>query len=258
MANMEPGTVTIALSDTSRGYEITPERVPLPVLSAFAKEVQDFLKGGGKDVDIAAIEVSVKHGSLAIQADRIYSDSLLADLKTLAATQDLSKVSKKRREIIRKWQEHAFRVKDFAIRIASPWAGREVVVSNKTDFREVESSRVVSVERYIRGEILDLGGITDSNAHIKLPDGQKLTIKTDRELIRAESRNLVYHEVHLRIRAKLNLDSGQLSEPELISFIDYEPKFDPEKFAEAVKKGREAWRDVGDPAEWVRSIRGEN
>ena len=255
---MDPGTVTIAIRDKSRGYEVTPERVPLTVLSAFSKDVQDFIKGPGKDIDMASVEVSVRHGSLAIHAEHINSASLFADIRALSSSTDLAKVSKKRREIVRKWQEQAHRVKDFVVRIVSPWADTDIVVSNDTDYREAQSPRIVSVERYIKGEILDLGGITDSNAHIRLPDGQKLTIKTDRELIRSEPRNLVYHEVHLRIRAKLDLDTGRLSDPELISFVDYEPKFDPDKFAKAVSKGREAWRDVGDPAEWVSSIRGED
>ncbi|WP_239501049.1 hypothetical protein [Achromobacter insolitus] len=257
--DMEPATVTIALSDKSRGYEISPERVPLPVLTAFSKDVQDFIKGAGKDIDVSSIEVSVQHGSLAIQADHVNSPSLQSDLRTLASTQDLTRlVSKKRRDIVRKWQEQASKAKSFIVKIASPWSNNAIVISNETAYKEAESSKLVTVERYIKGEILDLGGITDSNAHIKLPDGQKLTIKTDRELIRAESRNLVYHVVHLRIRAKLDLDTGLLSDPELISFVDYEPKFDAAGFDEAVRKGREAWRGIGAPHEWVRSVRGDD
>ncbi|MVW80203.1 hypothetical protein [Bordetella sp. 02P26C-1] len=255
---MEADTVTIAFRDKSRGYEISPDRVPLTFLTAVSKDVQDFIKGPGKDIDMAEVEVCIRHGSLAIQSGHVVSASLVADIQALSRSTDLAKVSKRRREIVRKWQERAHRVKGFVVRIATPWTGNDILVSGETNYREARSSRVVTVERYIKGEILDLGGVTDSNAHIKLPDGQKLTIKTDRELIRSEPRNLVYREVHLRIRAKLDLDTQKLSDPELISFVDYEPKFDPNRFAEAVRKGREAWRDVGDPAEWVRSIRGEN
>lgn len=256
---MEPTTVTIALSDNSRGYEISPDRVPLSVLTSFSKDVQDFIKGAGKDIDPASVEVRIQHGSLAIQADNVSSQSLMDDLASLARAADLSLlVSKKRREIVRKWQEQAFKAKSFVVKIVSPTADAAIVISHRSSFREEESANLVVVERYIKGEILDLGGITDSNAHIKLPDGQKLTIKTDRELIRAESRNLVYHFVHLRIKAKLDLTTGKLSDPELISFVDYQPKFEPEKFNDAVRKGREAWRGIGAPDEWVRAMRGDD
>jgi hypothetical protein len=255
---MKLETITFALSDESRGYHVTPERVPLSVLSAFSKEVQDFIKGSGKDIDVSTVDVRIREGSLALESGPIYSESLLADLKILDSGQDLTRVSAKRREIIKKWQGQAKKAKAFAVRITSPWLDRDIVVSSGTDFRETGIARQVNVERYIRGEILDLGGVTDSNAHIRLPNGQKLVVRTDRELIRAEAKNLVYHEVHVRIRAKMDLDTGKLSDPELISFVDYEPKFDAERFEALVKKGREAWRDVGDPAEWVRSIRGDD
>ena len=253
---LEP--IAFALSDESRGYPITPERVPLSVLSAFSKDVQDFIKGAGKDIDVSAVDVRIREGSLALEAGPIFSESLLADLKILAGGQDLTRVSVKRREIIKKWQGQAKKGKSFAVRVTSPWLGRDIVVSSATDFRETGIARQVNVERYIRGEILDLGGVTDSNAHIRLPNGQKLVVKTDRELIRAAPKNLVYHEVHLRIRAKMDLDTGKLSDPELISFVDYDPKFDAERFDALVRKGREAWREVGDPAAWIRSIRGDD
>ncbi|MEX3613852.1 MAG: hypothetical protein VB141_08755 [Burkholderia gladioli] len=48
---METNLITISLQDDSPGYEISPARVPLATLAAFASEVRDFLKGSGKDGD---------------------------------------------------------------------------------------------------------------------------------------------------------------------------------------------------------------
>jgi hypothetical protein len=80
-----------------------------------------------------------------------------------------------------------------------------IAISSQTNFRAANEQRLVSVERYIRGEVVDLGGATQPNAHIKLPDGKTLVVRTDRDLIRSETENHLYKQVHLRIRAKLDL-----------------------------------------------------
>ncbi|MEX3556615.1 MAG: hypothetical protein VB131_08875 [Burkholderia gladioli] len=61
---METNLITISLQDDSPGYEISPARVPLATLAAFASEVRDFLKGSGKDGDTDAAEVAVVDSSL--------------------------------------------------------------------------------------------------------------------------------------------------------------------------------------------------
>lgn len=256
---MDTDTITIALKDRSRGYEISPERVPLSVLADFSRDVRDFIRGAGGDIDIAAVDVSVHKGSLAIRADNIDSPSLVSDLRMLSSTQDLSRItSKRRREIVRKWQNLAYKERGFSVRIASPWSAEGVIISKKSSYKELETPRLVNVERYIKGELLNLGGVTESNAHVRLPSGEKLIVRTDRDLIKHESENLVYREVHVRIRAKMDLDTGKLIDPELIEFIDYKPRFDEEQFQEAVRKGREAWGDIDDPAAWVRQSRGDD
>jgi hypothetical protein len=97
--------------------------------------------------------------------------------------------------------------------------------------------------------VVDLGGATQPNAHIKLPDGKTLVVRIDRELIRSETENHLYKQVHLRIRAKLDLETGDLSDAQLVEFMHYSPQFDETAFARLTAKGEEAWKDVGVPAE---------
>ena len=61
----------------------------------------------------------------------------------------------------------------------------------------------MQVERYIRGEIHDLGGATKVSAHIKQPDGSTLTVTTDRYVLRDDTMNRLYKLAMLRI----NLDT---------------------------------------------------
>lgn len=252
---MEMHPITISLQDDSPGYEISPTRVPLGTLAAFAGEVRDFLKGSGKDSDVDTTDVAIVSGSLAVAAHDFWSPSLVHDLQILSSTLDLAGIDPKRRTIMKRWQSLAHKRASLQVKIKTH-IGNIITISSQTNFRTEEELRLVSVERYIRGEILDLGGATQPNAHIKLPDGKMLVVSTDRNLIRAETENHLYKQVHLRIRAKLNLDTGDITDAQLVEFVSYSPRFDQQAFDKLTARGEEAWKDVGDPAEWVRHIRG--
>ncbi|MGF6793102.1 hypothetical protein [Paraburkholderia sp. 35.1] len=254
---METNRITISLEDDSPGYEISPARVPLATLAIFAGEVREFLKGSGKDGDADAAEVAVVQGSLAVQSLDFMSPSLVHDLGMLATNADLGRIDSKRRTIVQRWQSSAHKRASLKIKIQADRVG-VIAISNQTNFRAESDQRLVNVERYIRGEVVDLGGATQPNAHIKLPDGKTLVVRTDRELIRSETENHLYKQVHLRIRAKLNLETGDLTDAKLVEFIHYSPRFDPDAFAKLTANGEEAWKDVEDPAAWVRHIRGSS
>lgn len=252
---MDGHAITIALEDDSLGYEISPERVPLATLAAFAVDVREFLKGSGRDGDADAAEVAVVHGSLAVQARDFSSPSLVHDLRILETSTDISSIDARRRAVIQRWQSAASKKTSLSFRIVTG-QGTMIAISSRTNFRVEDARTFVSVERYIRGEVVDLGGATQANAHIKLPDGKTLVVQTDRELIRSETENHLYKQVHLRIRARMDLDTGELSDAQLLEFVQYEPRFDQQQFAHLTANGEQAWKDVEDPSAWVRHIRG--
>ena len=77
---MDAQPLFISLHDESGGYEISSDRVPLAVLRTFVKDVEDFLRGDGSEVDLQALDVGVVKGSLAIQTAPVSSPGLLRDL----------------------------------------------------------------------------------------------------------------------------------------------------------------------------------
>ena len=255
---MEPVSLTIALHDESRGYAISPKRVPLALLSSFISDVKDFVRGSDKEIDPDELDVSVVEGSLAVEVAAMFAPRLLHDIQLLQGSVDLAKIDAKRRLIVEQWQSGAKASLSRTIRIASSALDRVIVIDRSTDFRALNIEKWVDVERYIQGELMDLGGVRESNAHIKLPSGKTLTVRTDKDLIKAKTDNMVYRVVHLRIRAKYNPDSGELKDPVLIEFVNYAPKFDADAFVQLTRKGAEAWKDVSDPAQWVRQLRGSN
>ena len=90
---METQRVTVALIDRSGGYEASSERVRLAALADFAADVETFLRGAGKEIDPAEIDVAVRAGSLAIETQPLPpSLTLFRDLQSLGASELLDRL----------------------------------------------------------------------------------------------------------------------------------------------------------------------
>lgn len=255
---MEPITITIALEDESRGYEISPSRVPIDELIQFAKDVKEFIQGTDKEVSKDDLEVAVVKGSLAFSSQPLQAPKLGVDLEKLSKSFDISTIDTKRRAIIEGWQKSSKSKTGRSFKILSSAISGKISITTETNFRQIAREHWVEVERYVRGELQEMGGVKSTNAHLRMQDGKSLTIKTDKQLIREQSENHVYHDVTIRIRAKLNLSTGELRDAELIEFVNYAPRYDDKQFRKMTAKGRKAWAEVEDPAQWVRELRGSD
>ncbi len=254
---MDAQPFTFTLIDRSAGHEATPDRVPLGELASFVADVETFLRGENRDTDTAALDVAVKAGSLAIQTvPMLPAAALLRDLLALLKGELLDMLDVRRRDVIAKWQKSARGSPLVAYRISAPFLPRPVVVDVDTDYRVDDADQWVAVERYIRGEILDLGGATRANAHVRLPDGSTLKVNTERSVLRDETVNRLYKCAVLRIRARYNVMTRQLRDARLLEFVEYAPTFDEAELETLTRRGAKAWEAVDDATAWVDELRG--
>ena len=256
---MKAESITIAFIDTSAGFEASPSRVMLGDLADFTADVESFLRGEKKELDPASLSVAVVSGSFAIQTEPISAaPSLLRDLQALLNSELLDSIDAKRREVIDRWQKAARSARRIAYRISSPHLPRPLTISTETDFRADDADQWVQVERYVRGEILDLGGATKANAHIRLPDGRTLRVTTERAVLRDDATNRLYKQAMLRIKAQYNVLTRELREARLVEFVEYAPSFDEEEIARLTRRGTQAWKGVESGSAWVDELRGGN
>ncbi len=254
---MDAQRITIALIDHSAGFEVSPDRVRLGDLATFSTDVATFLRGEGKEIDTNTLEVAVVKGSFAIETTPLLvAPRLIADLRTLLASDMLDAVDAKRREVMERWQKAARQTRQLAYRITAPFLERPVVVNADTDFRADDADQWVQVERYIRGEIQDLGGSTKPNAHVKLPDGRTLKVTAGRDVLRDETVNRLYKQAMLRIRAQYNVLTRELRNATLVEFVEYAPRMDESDLERLTRRGANAWKDVADATAWVDELRG--
>ena len=143
-----------------------------------------------------------------------------------------------------------------AYRISAPFLERPIVFNAESDYHADGADRWVQVERYVRGEIQDLGGATKPNAHVKLPDGSTLTVTAERDVLRDDTVNRLYKMAMLCIKADYNVLTRELRNARLVEFVDYAPRVDEEELARMTRRGANAWKDVADATNWVDELRG--
>lgn len=244
------------MRDESGGYEISPERVPLAVLRGFTKEVEEFIRGDSGELDTTGLDVAVRRGSLQIETAPIHAPELFADLRKLSHSQFLDGVSTKRRQVVERWQKLARGARRIVVTIGSPLLAQPVVISHATEFRSDDADQWVRVERYLQGEVVEMGGLHSVNAHIRLPDGTRLVVESEREVFRNDRINRLYKVAMARIAAEYNVVTRQYRNARLLAFEEHHNALDEAQLKRLTERGAKAWKDVASATEWVDSLRG--
>jgi hypothetical protein len=254
---MEAQRITLALIDRSAGFEAQPERIRLSDMARFADDVQTFLRGVDREVDTQQLEVAIRAGSFAIETAPVSAaPRLFHDLQALLAGELLDRLDAKRLEVVQRWQKAARLGRMLAYRITAPFLERAVVVSADTDYRADDADQWVLVERYIRGEIQDLGGVTKANAHVRMPDGSTLKVTTEKGLLRDDTVNRLYKTAMLRVKVEYNVLTRELRNARLLEFVAHEPRVDEDELSRLSRRGAAAWKNVPNPTAWVDELRG--
>lgn len=256
MTGMEPLVLTFAFDGDAGPQPVSPDRVNLSAMREFVREVEEFLRGDDKEVDMAALDVAVIGGSFALRTEPIaLAPRLLSDLRQLARSAVLDAVSPRRRDIVAGWQKRTRGQRRVSYRIEADCLDQPVHVSAATDFHTEDANEWVRVERYVRGEMIELGGARSVNAHIRLPDGKTLQVDATREQLRSERENRLYKPVMVRFSAEYNVRTNEYRGARLIEFSDYKPSFDEQALQRLTERGAKAWADVDDAADWVEGVR---
>ncbi|MDD2765342.1 MAG: hypothetical protein PHE83_15370 [Opitutaceae bacterium] len=253
-------SVEFALQGKVGGVEISPKAVPFGLMTKFHQEVADLIAGSNAKAGLSEAVVEVREGSyaLVLAIPETLAESFGADMKRLEAEDALGEVDPKRAEVIEKWQERA-RMETglhYAVRSGSRRVFRTLTVTARSAYRRVSEPQWVEVEKYLMGEIVEAGGASKTNVHLRPRDSEGiLIIDTSPKQLRDEEHPL-FREKVLRVRGEQNLRTGELRKLKLIGFENYQPVFDEAAFARMTEAGAKAWAGIGDAAGWVRELRG--
>lgn len=247
-----------SLDDRVGGRPLTPETVDLPTLRGFLDEVETLIKGNVLSATLAESRVRIEEGSLKVVAlvSALLAADVQTDLSKLSDTGDLDAIQPKRAQIIEQWQSRARRLPHRSYVIGE---GRrpKVRIGGTTTFEHGSEKAWVAVEKYLTGRVVDAGGKQNPNVHVVLSDsGTDLVVQATEQQLGEEKENQLYKEVTLRVQAEQHLRTKALRNVRLIQFLPRSADIDEEALLSLWKKGREAWKDVKSPTEWVDKLRG--
>lgn len=255
----EDGKMTFSLKDLFVDKEVSPQNMTLPLLSEFVQQVTTFLKGK-KYIDLTKIKSSIQHGSLAIEVSNNDGllDEALKDYMTLLNHGSLNDIDSGRARIVELWQSNSKANPDrsYVLTIGdNPTENSHIIISDKTNF-VMMNNNWVEVDLYLYGKVFDLGGKNKPNVHLELDNGNTIKIQTSSNLLSTDEENRLYKKQLVRIKAKRNIQTSQLKEERLVSFVYYNPQFDEKNFEEISEKATLAWKSVKSASQWVDEIRG--
>lgn len=255
---MEPTDILrFSLNDRINDVEVGPAHVPLALLGEFQRDVSDFLRGSGKEIDPAEVPVSIEPGSLVIAAGGLLAaTSLWADVTQLQNPAALGLIDPKRATVVERWQAAARKNPLRSYRVADKDGQWAVRVSAESDFRNQIEAIWVAVEKYVEGTVVDWGGANKANVHIRVQGGKVLTIAASQQLLADEERNRLYRPALLRVSAEENLKTGDMRNLNLLAFEADRPGWNETAFNKLVEKGTQAWADV--PDNWLEELRSGN
>jgi len=252
---MQPSdTLRFTLDDRIDDAPVGPSRVPLGLLKQFQQDVTDFLSGSNREVDPQQALVAVEEGSLVFAVGGVLAAiGLWHDISQLQGSEDLARIDAKRAEVVERWQaavrKHPYR----RYALADRSGVSALSVDGESDFRNRAVAAWVPVEKYLSGQITDLGGTTKANVHLKLDTGKVLTIASSQQLLAEQEKNRLYKPATLHVAAEEHLDTGELRNLVLKSFEDARASWDEAQFDEMVRRGTAAWKDV--PEDWLETLR---
>lgn len=253
---MEAQPISISVTHDPKGHKLSPQQVPMAFLRAFARDVEELLRGDTSEVDTSIINVALFKGSLGIRTEPLAHPKLLADLRLLSDSQLMEGIDARRREVVERWQKAARLDSGQIYKISSPFLPSDIVISRSSDFHADDADQWVRVERYLQGEVVEIGGQKKVNAHIRLPDGQVLIVESERRIFRDDKINRLYKPAMARIVAEYNVITRDYRNAHLVSFEEHRTDFDDAQFLKLTERGRKAWADVQSATQWVDDLRG--
>ncbi|MDR1145076.1 MAG: hypothetical protein LBK71_02955 [Verrucomicrobiales bacterium] len=252
-------SLAFSLDDTVKGTPLTPATVDIPTFFKFLEEVQKLLKGQGDENVLVDSRFQLEAGSVKIVAFVTASLALSVtnDIERLRTTGDLDTIDPVRAKVVEIWQNKVKRTLNRSYAFAADTPKASFRITQNSTLQHKAANYWVSVEKYLSGKIVDLGGKTFPNIHLVSDStDDTLTIGATEAQLAGEKENQIYKEVTLHVQAEQHLGTKQLRNIQLLAFVPQAATVTPDTLEKLWQKGREAWRDIGSASAWVDSLRG--
>ncbi len=256
--------IAFSLSGKVRGEAITPSSISFARFNRFNQQVEAFVTGNSKELLNDEIKLKIEEGSyrILLWLPLTLLQSLNVDIDALTNDSGLQSLDSRRAKILNEWQVEAETNPEMAISITPSWQSDPATIridKNSSYKNQQDDTLWFETEKYIKGEILEAGGSTRTNLHLKVEEQSKaLTVGASKESLKGQSLGTLYEEHIIRIKAEENYQTGALRNLEFIEFVDYQPEYDEDELHQLIQQASPKWSDIKDANAWLKQIRNDN
>lgn len=246
--------ISFKIEGKREGQNLHPELLDISEIREMLTDIESLLLPYTKDRKQNAIAYRLEEGSVLHKfiVPTVLALSFQSILDRLATEKDLSILEKKQIEIFEKYQRKA-KAEDLHFSLVTSEGKQEPLKIHKNTKFSKREAVWVDTEETIYGEVFEAGGKEKTNIHLNSPQYGTLIIKATKEQAQTAG-ELLYQEVALVVRAKQNLDTGELKDLVLVSFDNFKPQYDAEALEAIIKRVTPKWADKS-VDEWLYKIR---
>lgn len=247
----------IEIRVTNRDNTLTPKDVDINEVKEFISDIETFLFPTRQDkqrrphISYDIEEGSAKHKFFLPISAVILFNGLTTEIKT---RNNLDFLDYKRQTIIDKLQKKARR-QDYVIEFSNSLSKEPSLIIDSASDYEAITPTFYEGEFYLYGEIYQEGG-KNPNIHITTKEYGNVTISATKEkIINGEKKT--YKVYGVKVRGKKSFDNDNLSDLELIEFIQYRPLFSKSLLNKVIEKASDNLSKITDVDVWVNDIKAE-
>jgi hypothetical protein len=242
--------------------DISPDNYDISNIRTMIDDVEDLLYPNNKKAR-PVISYEMKEGSVRniFKTSRQNVVQLIATLTLVSSSGgSLEALEPNTAKAIERMQQMALQ-KNYSIEISTSEDNMKkpiLRITPQTKFTR-NDSLWVDAELYYYGLLTDAGGKDKANIHLDTKDDGLLLIRVAKDYLSQIEGNPLYRSFGVHVRGKQNLMTGDVdkSSLELLSLVDYSPKYDESYINGLIENAAPKFSGI-DADEWLNSIRGGN
>lgn len=240
--------------------DLSPDNYDISNIRMMIDDVEDLLYPNNKKAR-PIISYEMKNGSVRniFKTSRQNVVQLIATFTLVAnSSGSLDILEPNTARAIERMQQMAIQ-KNYSIEISTSEDNMKTpifAISPQTKYTRNDNLWVDS-ELYYYGLLTDAGGKDKANIHLDTKDSGLLLIRVTKDYLSQIDGNPLYRYFGVCVKGKQNLITGDVdkSSLELLSLVDYSPKYDENYINNLIKNASPKFSDI-DADEWLHSIRG--
>lgn len=256
---MESKTIVLKIEGMRDGQPLSPHLLDIDEVVSLLSNARDFLYPD-KGADRSRVSVDFEEGSavLNLYVEPGVGIQAQAILHELNQNHDLSILKSKQVNALNEIQQFISKQR-FSLKFGLAEKLVEGLQMDRQTEWKTQEDIWIDEELYLVGEIVDVGGKTNPNVHLDTEEFGTLTISSSKKVLSEDEKNRLYKKQQVRLTIKKNLNTGEYDKKSaiLLDFVDaYESENPDEYLDRLIAESAPYWKDVKDPEEWLKNLRG--